>query len=421
MSLNPFRPNSPCPKGVFVGRIEEIEKIEKCLLLTKANRGFSFMLTGERGIGKTSLLSLVKYFAEGDIEVEKSKLNFLVIESDIDKNTTQEGLIKKIEIGLKRKLAKTEKGSKLFNSTWEFISKIEIGGSKFNKGEQSNNEVLFEEFCYSLADTLKRITNSKDNPFSASYDGILIMLDEFDHAPASLDIGHFIKLLLERLQKENIEKLMFGISGLPNTKEILFESHPSAIRVFEDLELDRLGTKDSLKILKNCQEEFTLLNPGKELSYGTGAEKLLTHVSEGFPHFIHQYGYCAFEKSNGKQITKDDVLQGAIGKKGAIAMIGEKYYREDYYKKIKGDKYREVLNIMSDKLDEWITKAEIRKKYSGTESQLSNAIKALVDRKIILTKEGVQGTYRLQDKGFAWWIMLTCKQEEEENESAKEK
>ncbi len=396
---------------MFVGRYEQIEKIENCLLLTKANRGVSFLLTGERGIGKTSLLTLIKYFAEGHIEVNKQKLNFLVIETDIDPKTTQSGLIKKIEIGLRRKLAKTEKTRNFFKESWNFIKNLEVAGTKFNANSNTDAEVFFEEFSYSLADTINRITENKDKLFDSTYDGVLIMLDEADHASEELNIGAFIKLILERIQKEGCEKLMFGVAGLPETREKLYQSHPSSLRVFEELELDRLSKTESKEVIDNCKNEYKKLN-NSELGMEKEAESLLVYVSEGFPHFIHQYGFCAFETSNEQKITKDDVLKGATGKKGAIAMLGNKYYTDDYYNKIRGDSYREVLNIMSKKLDDWITKDEIRKEYTGTESQLSNAIKALIDRKIILPKAGVRGTYRLQDKGFAWWIMLTCQQEE---------
>ena len=81
--INPFRPNSPTNPGMFVGRYDEIKRIEGALKQTIANRGHSFLLLGERGIGKTSLLNLVKFFSEGYIEVDNQKLNFLVVEVDI--------------------------------------------------------------------------------------------------------------------------------------------------------------------------------------------------------------------------------------------------------------------------------------------------------------------------------------------------
>ena len=61
---------------------------------------------------------------------------------------------------------------------------------------------------------------------------------------------------------------------------------------------------------------------------------------------------------------------------------------------------------MADKLDDWITKAEIRAGFKGKESTLNNALKALRDRHIILAKEGERGVYRLQHKAFAIWIKV---------------
>ena len=74
MKINPFSPNSPSGTGMFAGRLKEIETIEQILLQTRADKGHGFLLLGQRGIGKTSLLNLVKFQAEGDIKVENYKL-----------------------------------------------------------------------------------------------------------------------------------------------------------------------------------------------------------------------------------------------------------------------------------------------------------------------------------------------------------
>ena len=89
-----------------------------------------------------------------------------------------------------------------------------------------------------------------------------------------------------------------------------------------------------------------------------------------------------------------------------MELIGDRYYRDSYYTKIQKESYRQVLRIMADKLDDWVTKKEIKTKFKGPESTLDNALFALRDRQIILAKEGERGVYRLQHKGFAWWIKL---------------
>jgi hypothetical protein len=61
---------------------------------------------------------------------------------------------------------------------------------------------------------------------------------------------------------------------------------------------------------------------------------------------------------------------------------------------------------MAEKVDSWVTKEEIRIKYHGNTTTLNNALKALRDRHIIFSAEGEKGKYRLQHKGFAYWIRL---------------
>jgi Cdc6-like AAA superfamily ATPase len=58
--INPFAPNSPVHSGMFVGRVAELVKLESCLVQTRAGSPSNFMLTGERGIGKSSLLNYIK-------------------------------------------------------------------------------------------------------------------------------------------------------------------------------------------------------------------------------------------------------------------------------------------------------------------------------------------------------------------------
>jgi len=414
MKINPFSPNSPSGPGMFAGRIKEIETIEQILFQTRADKGHGFLLLGQRGIGKTSLLNLVKYQAEGVIDIDGQKFNFLVLDIDITNDTSQLTLIKKIELSLKRKLAKTETTRKIFSDIWNFIGNIEALGVKVKTAKSINEELFFDEFCYSLSDTLNRTTNSSSaSKFDSSYEGLLIIIDEADNACPELDLGSFIKLLYERLQKEGNQRLMIGLAGLPPIKQKLVDSHPSSLRIFEELTLDRLSDDDIKYVVKRVLEHGKDIN-GYETIIEDKALSLLVRLSEGFPHFIHQYGYCAFDLSDGKIITEENVVNGAFGDDGAIEKIGDKYYRDDYYNKIKVDSYRQVLSIMSEKLDSWVSRTYIKNRYKGKASTLNNAIAALRTRGIILSKEGSRGMYRLQDKGFAWWIVMNQKKEEKD-------
>ena len=404
--INPFRPNSPVGPGMFVGRLTELQKLEAALLQTKACQPSNFMLTGERGIGKTSLLDYIKDVAIGLISIESEKVSFLVIETDVDQNTTQLGLVRKIELGLRKELGKTEKAKKWLSNALEFLKRVEAGGIKINEKGESDADLIIEEFAYSLAETVKRVTESSDeDTFSAKYDGLLILIDEADNASPNLALGSFTKMLLERIQRQDCEKVMIGLAGLPELRQVLLDSHPSSLRLFEEIPVSRLSDDEVKSVINICIRRANNTNT-EQTTIEEDAKNLLVTLSEGYPHFIQQFGFCAFAADTNASISMKDVADSAFGKRGGLEIIGDRYYRNDFYNKIQKDSYRQVLRIMAEKHDGWITKAEIKEKFEGKESTLDNAIQALRDRHIILSQEGQRGVYRLQHRGFALWIKL---------------
>jgi len=127
-------------------------------------------------------------------------------------------------------------------------------------------------------------------------------------------------------------------------------------------------------------------------------------LSEGYPHFIQQFAYSAFEEDQDNNISLDDVNRGAFKENGALDQLGKRYFSELYFDRIGSEDYRRVLNSMADKLDGWISRAEIIKMSGVKETQVTNALKALRERQIILPNENKQGEYRLPTKSFAVWI-----------------
>lgn len=251
-----------------------------------------------------------------------------------------------------------------------------------------------------------RVTQaSDDDTFSTRYDGLLILIDEADNASPDLSLGSFSKMLLQRIQRQSCEKVMIGLAGLPELRQVLLESHPSSLRLFEELPLGRLSDSEVETVIDRCLARANEDSPEK-VTITDDAKKALVSLAEGYPHFIQQFGYCAFALDDDGEITADDVFKSALGKRGGLEIIGDRYYRNDFYNKIQKESYRQVLRIMAEKDDGWIAKPEIKEKFQGKESTLDNAIQALRERHIILSQEGQRGVYRLQHRGFALWIKL---------------
>ena len=198
---------------------------------------------------------------------------------------------------------------------------------------------------------------------------------------------------------------MVGLAGLPDVRRVLLASHPSSLRLFEEVQLGRLSN-DEVKTVIDFGIKRANESNEEKTTVTDAAKDILVNLSEGFPHFIQQFGYCAFGADTDGAIDDKDVMDGAFGPHGGLVMVGDRYYRNDFYNKVQKESYRQVLRIMARKADGWVSKIEIKKQFQGKESTLANAIQALRDRHIILSREGHRGVYRLQHRGFALWINL---------------
>jgi hypothetical protein len=339
--------------------------------------------------------------------IEETNVSFLVVDTDVDPSTTQLGLVQKIRLGLDRALGKTEKGIDFLKQSWEFLKRIEAGGFKLKEAEQAaTDERLLEEFSYSLAGVVERVcSDGESSVFGARFDGVLIFVDEADNASRQLSLGSFFKLLTERLQRRGCSRVAFGIAGLPELRTVLATSHPSSLRLFQELVLGRLSMDEAKRVIDMGLRRANEVNTEKT-TITSEARHHLAYYSEGYPHFIQQFAFSAFAADGDNEIDADDVKLGGFGKRGALELIGDRYYRDSYYVKIQKESYRQVLRIMADRQDDWVPKREIKDKFKGKETTLDNALFALRERQIILAKEGERGVYRLQHKGFAWWIKL---------------
>lgn len=402
--INPFKPNSPVPIGMFAGRRDELLLLEGGLNQTRHGEPANFLITGDRGIGKSSLLLFLSSVAKGDLDgLEHKDFKFVVIDVPISEKMTLVTLLKLLEKKLSRELNKSEALKKFLADTWDFVQRIKIMDSGVERAVRDSEEELFvDEFANSLASTVLRIT--AEDQKEKKRDGLLIILDEADNSITDLRLGYFIKTTTEALQRLGCNRVMFVIGGLPETVEKLKASHESSVRIFHPMKVKELDFPDRRFVIDRAMHHANKINT-TQTEITEDAANQIASLSEGYPHFIQQFGYCAFDKCV-SPITEDDVLDSAFDPGGAIDALGSRYYESDFYDRIKSDEYRQVLTIMAKKMNSWVKKSEIRSDFKGAETKLTNALQALTSRKIILKNPARDGEYRLQQKGFALWIRL---------------
>jgi hypothetical protein len=381
---------------MFAGRVEELRKIGQALFQTSHGNPQHFLIHGERGIGKSSLLLYVDALANGLApSLAGDRFTFLTIQIELEAHDTPVNLIEKIGRELEREIRKRNEAQELAKGIWDVLKRVEAFGVKLRDATPSKGEMLLED----LVDTIDNILSQ----VGTAIDGIILLIDEADKGAKSTNLGKFVKLLSERLTKRNCHKVCIGLAGTPPVLDALKQSHESALRIFNIMELEPL-LPDERKLVLTLGLEDAASNSGMHVSFEEGAEEMVSQLSEGYPHFIQQFAYCAFDRHKGDTITLSDVRSGAFDLEGgAIDQLGQRYFQGLYYEKIGSDDYRKVLHAMVSEA-EWVTKKQILTKTGLKPGTVNNAIQALKSREIIRIKPGRPGVYRLPSQSFKAWI-----------------
>lgn len=242
--INPFKPNSPAPPGMFAGRVDELKQLEAGLLQTKCGEPANFLITGDRGIGKSSLLLYLGAVARGTVQgLSGGKFDFAVVDLNVSDRMTLLTFLKIAENNVRREIGKNEKIRKFLSDTWSFVQRLRVMDSGIEKADKDQDEeVILDEFASSLADTCNRIVQPEKG--ENKKDGIVFIIDEADNAIPDLRLGYFIKTVTEDLQKKGCDNVMFVVTGLPETIEKLKSSHESSVRAFHPIKIKELLNPD---------------------------------------------------------------------------------------------------------------------------------------------------------------------------------
>ena len=111
------------------------------------------------------------------------------------------------------------------------------------------------------------------------------------------------------------------------------------------MELMPLEKSECEQVLEIGLREATKKN-GFDIHITQEAENEIATLSEGYPHFLQEFAYCAFEEDNDNIIESGDVLDSLFREHGSFDQLGRKYFTQ-YYEAPSSDDYRKVLDTMA--------------------------------------------------------------------------
>lgn len=366
--IDPFFPNRPVKDpNLFEGRIEQIDEIVDALFQTKNHNPKHFIITGDRGIGKSSLLLQTKILSEGDnslatrynLDLGCKSFDFLSSWTDVTDGQTLENLAKCLLTDLESIVKKIFTSLKFSIDLGGFIQ-IEKEGTK----EKSITDIV-NEF-------VKNLQTIYDNVKKENKDGIIIFIDELDRVSIESGVSTFFKLVTEKLNRENINNIIFAASGITGAIQKLGTEHASIERTFRDIPLPLFNESETKEILVNGFNKAGF-------TFDEEIPKMTYKLASGFPEPIHIIGSEILSVSDDNHLCKQDFEKAKV----KVVTDVRKNKLQTILTSAGYGKYQAILEAMANYQDVNVPLDYISKQIKAKQNEFSSNIGTLIEKNII--------------------------------------
>ncbi|MEC8849139.1 MAG: ATP-binding protein [Pseudomonadota bacterium] len=388
--VDPFTPNRPIDDpDRFFGRAEPVNEMIDSLYQVMSGNPKHTIVTGDRGVGKSSLLTQVHLTATGDnrltdrlaIDRGIQKFNFLTVWHDVDATQSAFDLANAV-------LSKFESSFRKFISG--FSLEIDLAGfGKLGRDKQNRLNVtqLIDEF-------VARLAKIDAEARKAHKHGILIFIDELDRIGPDSMIASFFKLTCERLARDGLKRVGFICAGITGAVQKLEDEHASILRTFRDVPLPRFEKAEAAEIL--CDG---FAKAGHSVAMVNLPERAW-EVTVGLPEPIHLIG-SELLSVDVDGILSDDDFDAAIRKIVTDVRMNK---LASLLKKAGGGKYQRIVEAIASHEKKIVPLEFIAKSIGQEQSQFSTNMATLVEREIVF-KPGI-GHYAFTDPMLKEYIKV---------------
>jgi len=384
-SRSPFYPGQPVPTELFTGRQKEIERIERALVQTKQGKMQVLFISGEYGIGKSSLANYSKFIAERNF-------NLLGIHVFLGNSNTIESVAQKtVETILREQIYNEKVLDKIKNFLSKYIGKQELFGFSINF-EALKNDLY--DISRGFLPFLKNLYNRvKEDNIS----GILLVFDEINGIAKNPEFAHFIKTLVdENATSSNILPLTLILCGTEERRKELVERHQPIERIFDIIDIKSMNENE-------MKEFFIKAFNSVEIKVDEKALKLICDYSSGLPKIMHIIGDNIYWIDQDKFVDINDAREGILL---AAEEIGRRFVDVQVLKAIHSKDYKSILSKIVQKLKKSFSKKEIEENLSSREKEkLHNFLQRMKKLNAIRSLE--RGYYEFINPMIPLYLYLT--------------
>ena len=317
---SPFRPGRPAPIDLFVGRSAEIERLHGLVRRSaRGTLGVGFV-TGERGIGKSSLAALVRHRAEHDSKAVGCHVYLGGVDDvpEMLRRTFHRLLNDSVDKPWHRQLT-----SFLGNR----IKSAGLFGLTLDLNLTRNDlETLARDFVPAIRNLLKTLPEPKRT--------ILLVLDDINGLAKSQAFAHWLKSSVDEFATSASEGgLCILVVGLEERRRELLAGQPSLDRVFDVVDIEPWSDQEAADFYGKTFARGGARVSDKDIEF-------MVRFTGGLPVLAHEIGDAVWRSASARNITTPNVFQGIVT---AAEVIGSKLLEPGVFRALQSETYRSIL------------------------------------------------------------------------------
>ena len=369
---SPFRPGQPVPIEFFVGRVEEIERLNGMVKASTQGRFKIGFVSGERGIGKSSLASFVRHLSEQESQVAGCHV-FLGGVHDL-----KEMLRRTFNRVLKESMDKSWHGQ-IREFFGNHVRKVGLFGVSLELDLKDRDlATVTHDFVPTVRRLMDRLKDHKE--------ALFLILDDINGLAGSEEFANWLKSMVDEIAtSRSTVPLCVLVVGLEERRQELVAKQPSLARVFELIEISPWSTEEVTEFYRT--------------SFGSAGATIrdadvdrIARFTGGLPVLAHEIGDAVWREARRPEISSREVSAGIWT---AAEVIGRKLLEPRIFGAIRSERYRSILQKMSDEPRMRIRRSELLGRLTGDEKRvMDNFLRRMKDLGALETDPGVRGGYR---------------------------
>ena len=360
------------PIEYFIGRVREVKRLRGMVKASTQGKFRIGFVSGERGIGKSSLASFVRHLSEHESQVAGCHV-FLGGVEDL-----KEMLRRTFDRLLKESMDKPwhEQIKNFFGNN---VRRVGLFGVTLELSLQDSD---LSTLAHDFVPTVKRLLDQIQDQKSA----LFLVLDDINGLAGSEVFANWLKSTVDEISTSQQKMpLCILVVGLEERRQELVSRQPSLARVFEVIKIAPWSDDEAMDFYRNSFDSVGAKIAATDL-------RQLVQFTGGVPILAHEIGDAVWRTARGLQIDSKEVREGIST---AAELIGWKLVQPQVFRTISNERYRSILQKMSDEPQTHFRRSELLERLTGEEKNLmDNFLRRMKRLGALETDSEVKGGYR---------------------------